>query len=283
MLVPKYLFSKKYLFASIPIIMGFSIIFMLLYKPFSATVWFGLSNFRQMSETVSFYAAGVALMALSKFLMMKFQSRFDPSLWAYLCWILAEVVLIALLYILFSGQVVDGGPEFSAALLARTSLCVGLILLIPYSYMILYAGYSSLKQDVDALNQLVQSHTQMSASRMLNLYDSKDELKLSILSTSIYYMEAQDNYVQIFYDLNGSTQSYLLRCPTQKVEKMIEGSSLVRCHRSYIVNLDHVREFVKGHNSSTIVIDDPGAKAIPVSRSYYKSLPSSITGRPQSQ
>lgn len=42
--IPKYLISRRYISALIALIVAFSSLYMVLYKPFSLAVWFGLDQ-----------------------------------------------------------------------------------------------------------------------------------------------------------------------------------------------------------------------------------------------
>lgn len=117
------------------------------------------------------------------------------------------------------------------------------------------------------------------SSGRLSLTDYKGNPAIELDEDSIYYMEAQDNYVRICYLSDGELQKFMLRCPTQKLESMLDGTSLIRCHRSFIVNLDHVHEIVRGHKCATLVLDDAEGKEIAVSKSYYKRTLEHLQGR----
>jgi DNA-binding LytR/AlgR family response regulator len=60
------------------------------------------------------------------------------------------------------------------------------------------------------------------------------------------------------------------------VEKSLEGSTMVRCHRSYIVNTSKIRFMSEEHRMHFVTFDDESIKRIPVSKSYYPTLLSSL-------
>ena len=89
----------------------------------------------------------------------------------------------------------------------------------------------------------------------------------------IAYCEAQGNYCRI-YLTNGKS---LFICKTLKqVESILPSKNFTRCHQSYVVNLDQVRQFVV-HAPLCLTIET--GQKIPVSRRkkskilrYYKSM-----------
>jgi DNA-binding LytR/AlgR family response regulator len=67
-----------------------------------------------------------------------------------------------------------------------------------------------------------------------------------------------------------------LRCKPSTIEKSLEGSGMVRCHRSYIVNTGKIRFMGEEHRMHFVTLDDESIKRIPVSKSYYPTLLSSL-------
>ena len=111
-----------------------------------------------------------------------------------------------------------------------------------------------------------------SPAKIIHFYDYSGVLRLSVSADSIYYIASQDNYVEIRYELDGKLRNYLMRCRTTRLEKQLEGTSLIRCHRSYIVNVENVAIFKREGARAFLVLTHPDAKKIPVSKSYYKAI-----------
>lgn len=53
---------------------------------------------------------------------------------------------------------------------------------------------------------------------------------------SLLYVEANDNYVNIYSDNNGKVVCNILRSSMKNIEKQLKNYGICRCHRSYIVN-----------------------------------------------
>ncbi|MCQ2144385.1 MAG: LytTR family transcriptional regulator [Bacteroidales bacterium] len=265
--MPKYLFSKGFLTVSVLVIFLFSIPFLLIYRPFSATIWIGFQPARHFAFTIVFYLIAIILMGLSKMAMYYFQSRRVLTAGKFILWALSEYLVIALVYLALTPAATGNTLHADLPLIFKAALCVGLILAIPYGYMSLIAANRALREEYEALRAGIGSEDQ---SGKLLLHDYKGDPAIALDADSIFYMEAQDNYVQIYYESEGKQHKYMLRCPTQKLESAIAGTTLVRCHRSYIVNLGHLEQFMRGHNCATIVLDNPDRKEVSVSKSYYK-------------
>lgn len=282
MLTPKYLLSKNFHKDTIIALVLFSVIFIFFFRPFGGEVWFSLVNFQSRNATISFYASAVALITLSRAGMYQLCTRVIKSMdvIVYVLWLLVESALVALLYMIFAKEVMPESFIFTGKGFFMTFLAVTVTLGMPVAVGALLGAFMQQRKDIETLRR--QAHANAVDSEqdhLVHFYDTKGDLKFSILGKSIYFIAAQDNYVQIFYDDNSKMKNCLLRSSIQSVEKTLDGTPLVRCHRSYIVNLDHVQEFLKGRGNSTLVLDDPETKAIPVSKTYAGLLPVSITGR----
>ena len=149
-----------------------------------------------------------------------------------------------------------------------------LIMAIPYTIMTLYAAYKAKTEELELLQYQLNLATtnQVAFPSLINLHDYNGVLKLTISADSLYYMESQDNYVKIYYENQGKLLSYMLRCRTKAVEENLAETNMVRCHRSFMVNIIKINHIKKDGKSRYIVLSNPDIKPVPVSKSYFKNL-----------
>ena len=76
----------------------------------------------------------------------------------------------------------------------------------------------------------------------------------------IMYCEASSNYTN-FHFTNRSV--ICASKPIHEYETLLADSNFVRVHKSYVVNLDHVKEYLRGEGGSVILT---GGKEVEVSR-----------------
>jgi len=105
----------------------------------------------------------------------------------------------------------------------------------------------------------------------IDLVTENNRDNLSIYSTDILYLESADNYTQIAYLNNHKIRKELLRGSLKSFELQIHHPNIVRCHRSYIVNLAKVLEITGNAQGYKLGISD-GDKLVPVSRNYGKDI-----------
>lgn len=276
--LPKFLLDKRYLVGSVVFILTFSVLFLAIYTPFSDTSWISLGDVGSLGTTLAFYVVALAILFISKLIMYASQSRINFTLWKYILWVMAEVVIISLFYTHFTFVFVQPVEESVVNIALKAFGCILLIIAIPYTILTLYAAYRTKTEEL----QMLQYEMSLSSAEsvvypsLINLYDYNGALKLTINSDSLYYMESQDNYVKIFYENNGKLLSYMLRSRTKTIEENLADTSMVRCHRSYMVNVMKINHIRKGGKARYIVLTNDDIKPIPVSKSYFKNLISKI-------
>ncbi|MBP2076381.1 LytTR family DNA-binding domain-containing protein [Oceanobacillus polygoni] len=81
--------------------------------------------------------------------------------------------------------------------------------------------------------------------------------------TDVMYLEAKDRKTHVFADNYSGTHSNTL----QQFEYMLPVESFIRCHRSYIVNVHHIKE-IYPDTHSTFLLAMTNDVTIPVSQSY---------------
>lgn len=279
--IPEFVFKLDFMLGSVAFIVIFSVLFMIIYAPFSLTAWFDIFDQRQLSITVAFYISAIAVMVISKISMMWVNSKRHFTLPWYLVWLVGEIIVISLLYSLFTEFLALSAPHSAIAVVLRAFCCVTAILIIPYIISFLYAAYKAKTKE----NELILLRTQlqnnnMESSRLINLYDHNGTVRMTLDIESLYYMESQDNYVRVYYEDEGTLHSYMLRCRTKTLEKSLSETPIRRCHRSYIINTTKIKMLRPDKSNCFAILKHPNIKAIPVSRRYYDALVETIAVNP---
>ena len=271
--VPKQVLQRRFLLRSVLFVSLFSMLFMSLYQPsfgFSTT-WFGFHSWKQTGVTALFYAVAISTLVISKLLLFNYSRNHSVTGRQMVVWHLVEFLAIATEYYLFSVIFKLGSVDIPQ-LLFRIPLCVALILAIPYSIIWFYAQYKAKKEELELFKITHKREIIESDHRLIQFRDSQGKHKMSLSEDSIFYIESQDNYVQIFYDLEGKLSSYLLRCSTQKIEEDLADTSIVRCRRSFLVNTAKIVRYGKERGHFTITLDHPSGKTITVTPAYYRTI-----------
>jgi DNA-binding LytR/AlgR family response regulator len=99
--------------------------------------------------------------------------------------------------------------------------------------------------------------------------DTHEQLDLNL--ADLWYVSAEDNYSRLFWKENEQMQERLLRITLKNLEPQLEDPAIVRCHRSFLVNLGQDYE-VRGDASGYRLASREIGEEIPISRSKGKEI-----------
>ncbi len=251
----------------------FALVFLTAYTPFSDTSWFQLGTNSRFLGTVAFVGIGTFFLACSRTLMTFTVRKLRHfAMWAYLLWLFLEILLIAAFHTYLSYFVVKATHYSLGYIFGKSLLITFIALAVPYTItdlMILLKDsrrkLTLTKSDtVESDDEVLPEHTEI-----INLMDNNGNLKLSVKLDNLFYIKAEDNYINVFYQRNGTIASYMLRCKMKTIEdNCVDSSSLMRCHRSYIVNIDKVSVLHNEADGFIIDFEKEGLDSIPVSKTY---------------
>ena len=109
-------------------------------------------------------------------------------------------------------------------------------------------------------------------NKIVNFFDEKDELQLSLRLDHIYFIESSENYVNIYYRNKENTERFTLRSSLKKQQEKLEKYGFIRCHRSYLVNFDNILLLRKDKDGPYLDFGAPNLPQIPVSKTYLESV-----------
>lgn len=271
---PKHFLRREFLMLKVLFETLFSALFLALYQPFSfsTTLWLGIQPDDVLADSLKFYGLCIIVLILSAEALYRRDERHPVSYRLLLAWQGSEVLLIAGIYLAFTITLGHAGDTVIQILIARAVGCVALIMLIPFVIAILYAEILDDREEIRLLTLNKPLGAGYLDDVLVNLYDHSGVLKISASQRDIYYIASEDNYVNIHYIIDEDMTSYLLRSSTGEIEAALRHTSIVRCHRSYLVNLSHVKVLKHGTGKATLVLSDKAGTEIPVSKSYYQDL-----------
>ena len=89
--------------------------------------------------------------------------------------------------------------------------------------------------------------------------------------SNILYIESADNYVNIHYINGDKEDTFILFNSMKNIEKNFKGTSLMRCHRGYMVNAENVKLMRKDGMGLLLELNQTD-KVVPVSKSYAEPI-----------
>lgn len=273
--IPDYLTKFSTNIMLLLFVLVFSILFIYVYTPFDVSTWnrehTPLENFIYASIAIS---GSFSMMVLSRLILWAICKREKLSLFQYMIWMAGEIILIALLYsVLAKFALFDTRPFDS--ILKHSFFFVPTILFIPYLVSYLYFALKEKNKKISNLmidNNILNKNNQSQNDEVFNFCDTKGHLKLSINLSNVYYLEAADNYVNIFYHDGHHLSHYMLRGNLKEMEEQLGSRGFQRCHRSYIVNMLKIKMISKEKEGLFINFEEQLMEHIPVSKSYVETI-----------
>ena len=286
--VPDYLFGGYQLTATVVFTVLFSLLFVLFSIPYSNNVWFSLNTSRAFVFTIFFFLLSLAFLVASKRFLYLTGRRKKITFLHYTLWHLVEVLVISSLYTFFTARGIESG------LLNVESRSVCLIFISAFAYVLVMLGAPCIiAAQYFALNDKDKTIRLLNVNNVvgdlppvrddndrITLFDNNGSLKFSVSLRNLYYIESDDNYVQVWYkDAAGEMKQYMLRCRLKTIEDSFSESGLIRCHRKYMVNFRMVSVLRSEAGGYYIEFDEEKISPIPVSKTYEQAVLAKFNSR----
>ncbi len=235
--IPPFIYKRSSLTLLVVFTSVFALLFINIYKPFESPQWYPITQFEYFLYSSLIILTGVLVVVISRIILFYYTKKRTLTYWEYIIWVIGEIFFMSLFYTLYS-YTLDETRDFTEVY--RSSVInTSLILLLPYTITILFLSW---KENSKRLKQLERELEQGEANvpvgaDILTFRDEKGELLLSIKKDSLLYLEAADNYVSVWYLSKSGVSKYLVRNTLREMEERFANTAVVRCHRSFMVNL----------------------------------------------
>jgi len=252
----------------------FVILFAVIYRPTFGHHPLPVDMWQHASLCIPISAAIVlVVMLVSRFLCRFYVQRNDLSLQNFRFWKVGEVAVSCLFVALFLSLFFHT-PYFE--ILPATFLVGALVLILPFIYWLIRDNNIVLKQHLlgaqQQIEQMNQSADRTGGSNAIRFTDEKGQVRLVVTAEHIFYIESASNYVNIIYDDDGRLRRFALRNTLKALEEICAANRLVRCHRSYFINLARVKLLRRDGEYLFAKIDADGVDDIPVSKTYASEV-----------
>ena len=266
--IPTYIYDKQHIVQLILWTAFFALVFINIYKPFSSSSWYNVSEFKFFVFSSLIILTGVLVVVLSRIVMFHWGKQHTISVGSYSIWILLEIFFMSLFYTIYT-LVLNPERDYMDVFESST-INTSLVLLLPYSVLHFYFSY----KDKERRLQLLEEHQAKTVARqsVFSFYDEKQELRLSVKRSELLYVESADNYVCIWYLSKGQLTKFLLRNSLKAMEENFADTNVLRCHRSYIVNFDQVKVIRREKEGIFLELGIERVPDIPISKTYSEKV-----------
>ena len=256
----------------------YSLIFINIFRPFNSEDWIpGINTFNYFLYSSLMVLIGLTLISISRIIMHFFVKKISIGYLEYLIWILGEITILAAFYIFIAHKVgfidnyIQQNPglvywEATFEIFRKAVANTTWMLLIPYVISFLYLYNEHL------IKKLTENTEENKENNVIQFKDEKDEVRFSITSDKVVFIESSDNYCIIKYLNNDKISDFVLRSSLKRLANELIDTPIQRCHRSYMINLEHVASLKKGNSDISFEFDVPNVKEIPISKSYNEKI-----------
>jgi len=246
----------------------FAYAFILIYHPFGSQDWFDVSRGQFAFYTGAVVALGMVVVIISRVIMTQIRKRWPVSIAGYALMIVLEVIAMTGFYMMIQ-KVFLKDPRFWFDVYILAIQNTVLILLIPYLISLLYFAWEDNKR---RLERVASRKPLDDDIRFIPFNDENGELKLTLQLSNLLYLEASENYVDIHYLDAGKVERFTIRTSMKRLEQQLSDFPILRCHRSYMVNLALVKIARKGSTGYQLQLKAPQTINIPVSETYKSKV-----------
>lgn len=273
--VPSYMLEKRNQIIMVLFLSVFAIMFINVFNPYDVrgrlfggdtTLFFVCSSFLVL--------LGMVVVAISRVVMYRISRRPDHNMTylKYVIWVFVELLLLSGVFMSFAlviGKFLNIDSLDPLEVFLEAMWRTAFIIFIPYFICVLYFSYSERSAKLKAL---MNENIGFKSSNLISIRDSRGVLQLSVAKENLLYIESADNYICIWYHKNDMLKKQLLRITMKDISEQLVDSNIVRCHRSYMVNLDLVKVMRREKENLFLELCVPGVKEIPISKTYGENV-----------
>ncbi len=274
---PQYMLEKRNQLIMVLFVSIFAIGFINVYQPFGSDTW--IDN-KKITTTTYFLwsivlvSIGMIVVAISRVVMYQFSRRPNHGITIikYIGWVFIELMLLSgaftILALIVKGNLnlpTNDPMEIYINAIKNTIY----ILFIPYILCILFFSY---QERSAKLKELMNENIGFKSSSLISIRDSRGVLQLSVAKENLIYIESADNYICIWYIKNELLKKQLMRITMKDISEQLADTNIVRCHRSYMVNLDLVKVIRREKENLFLELGVPNVKEIPISKTYGEQV-----------
>ena len=237
--------------------------FAALYKPFNMSTLLELPR-TSYSFNITMMMCIILLVVLSSRMVLYFTRAIRHlSLNWYRVWCFGEILLSAFFVALYVDLIADFAVQYTEVLVATLGY-MSLVLVLPYAFL-------ELSFTMSAANN--RAAAEPAADAKLHFYDNRHTLKFVVNADRVLYIKADENYVTVNYLEGDKKKSYEMRASMKSLEDTCSANGILRCHRSYFINPQHVKALRKEKENMIVAeLDYADDVPIPVSKRYYEDL-----------
>ena len=251
----------------------FIYVFLLIFQPF------GISNiqFYKPIFVAGFFGITLIVMLFSFLLApIILKKSFDFDKWTIkknAIFIVIQFLIITILNWVYNSTIGYGiVVQYNLLIFVFITASVGIIPTLFLIYFIEKDLSRKNKHIATNFNKSIQHRINKIENPTIKLLSQNNDETIIIELKQLVCIKSEGNYLNVFYSTQNEIKSKLIRNSIKNIEEHLAAfENIIRCHRSYIVNLDSVKKMSGNARNFSLHIDNLEF-TVPVSRSFPKSI-----------
>lgn len=278
--IPSFIYKKSNQITMIIFVPIFALFFIALYSPFDFDridsdahflSWLNVSRELLVQLiTIFLILIGMAVAAISRWLMALYTRKRQISYVHYIAWIACEILVMTLMFTIVA--LFTDTNKGIITLFKNSLIKTFLMLLIPYTLCYIYFIWQERVAQLRMLRERIAEDETALQAAYVQIFDEKGEMRLSVRREHLLLIESADNYICVWYTNNNAPKKVLVRNTLKQVAEQLASTHIQRCHRSYLVNLDHVKVLRREKEGIFVELGIVGVPDVPISKTYSDSI-----------
>lgn len=287
---PYYSFSVKEVISNF-FVGCFVALFLIVFQPFGISVW---ETPHKLLKLIGFgfisFICPVIYRIIISYLLKKYNPEDTWQVWKEIVSMVLVLLFIALANLCFANFIhiaSFGLYQFLAAALGTLLIAV---FPVTANVAVKYNRFLALNrkeaqhieeelvivqhqaEEQQAVTGMPEDITDAAESNTLIFTSENEKDRLELTADELVYIESADNYSTIVFIKDNRVQKLMLRSSLKRLESLSVSGYVIRCHRSYMVNLLKIKHVEGNAQGYRITFKEHIETEVPVSRNYSKLL-----------
>lgn len=266
----------------------FALVFLILFQPYGLSE--EISNPINSNSSIFLFFVSICIssfigLSLSQFKARKWFNFEEVTVKRYIYWFFIEALVMTLINFAFSFVIPDLGNDFenelSVIFQVKVYFKTIFILLFPFLGCILYSIIKDLNYEINELEEQLEGFRfkfdNKQKEEQIIFKDENNNNDFSIELKNFLFAESSNQYILIYYLLDGEVKRQIVRNRMKNFLAQINGLPIIQCHRSYSVNLLNVKHKTKREGKHFLAVNVLEPMFVPVSKSYSDLISKSLS------
>jgi hypothetical protein len=261
----------------------FVALFLIVFQPFNTNNWQVPHKVLKLAGygVIGFLMPSLLLLLIERFKTLEQWER----IWTVgkeLCLTLGVIIVVAFGNVLYSNFLHIGKISFYnfinfifiVLIIGSFPIGAGILLRFRHFVALNENAATALRADIEDIQA---QHSKVTEDAEVTFIAENEKDAFTLIVNDLLYIESADNYANFVFLKQGKIQKELLRGSLKRFEQQCAHISLVkRCHRSFVVNLQHVSE-IQGNAQGYRISLRQSDSIIPVARNYGAAIKTYLT------